>query len=141
MKQPEAEVSVKCRSTSGATSTLQADSGFTHFILTCQINFFFFKSYYSSTSMNNDTCTIPPLPLHNQMPAADAGKRKVKKTEKVRVLEESTDLDGMGKKVKAKKDKKRHKPCIKAIPLPEGHSDGSSDDTQDGDDEAGGKIK
>ena len=91
--------------------------------------------------MNNDTSTIPPLPLHDQMPAADAGKRKVKKTEKARALEENTDSDGMGKKVKAKKDKKRCKPCVKAIPLPEGHSDGSSDDMQGGDDEAGGKIE
>ena len=47
----------------------------------------------------------------------------------------------MGKKVKAKKYKKRCKPRVKAIPLPEGHSDGSSDDTQGRDDEAGGKIK
>ena len=91
--------------------------------------------------MNDDTSTIPPLPLHDQMPAADAGKRKVKKTEKARALEENTDSDGMGKKVKAKKDKKRRKPRVKAISLPEGHSDGSSDDTQAGDDEAGGKIE
>jgi hypothetical protein len=30
---------------------------------------------------------------------------------------------------------------VKAILLPEGYSDGSSDETQAGDDKAGGKIK
>ena len=62
--------------------------------------------------MNNDTSTIPPLPLHNQMPTADAGKRKVKKTEKARVLEENTDSDGCWRKqthmsVGPRKERKR----------------------------------
>ena len=91
--------------------------------------------------MNNDTSTTPLLPLHNQMPTADVGKWKVKKTEKARALKENSDLDGMGKKFKVKKDKKWRKPHIKAILPPEGHSDGSSDDMQAGDDEAGGKIE
>lgn len=91
--------------------------------------------------MNNDTSTTPLLPLHNQMPTADVGKWKVKKTEKARALKENSDLDGMGKKFKEKKDKKWCKPCVKAILPPEGHSDGSSDDMQARDDEAGGKIE
>ena len=91
--------------------------------------------------MEDDTSTLPLNPLHDQMPAADTRKRKVKKTEKARALEENTDSDGVGKKSKARKAKKRRKPRVKATPLPEGHSDASSDDMQVGDDEVGGKIE
>ena len=77
-----------------------------------------------------------PTPLHNQMPPPNAGKRKVKKTEKARALEENTDSD-VGKKARGRKFKKRRVACVKAVR----DGDSSSDENPGGDDEVGGKIE
>jgi len=79
-------------------------------------------------------------PLHDQMPPPNAGgrKRKVKKTEKARALEQNSDSD-IGKKARGRKFKKRRVARVKGVPQARGNS--SSDESQGGDDEAGGKIE
>jgi hypothetical protein len=47
-----------------------------------------------------------PPSLHDQMPPANAGKRKVKKTKKAKALEENTNSDG-AQKVKRQRLKKK----------------------------------
>lgn len=74
-----------------------------------------------------------PPSLYDQMPPANTGKRKVKKTEKARALEENTDSDG-AQKVKRQRLKKKPVTCVK-----EGES--SSEDDHGSDDEAEGKIE
>jgi hypothetical protein len=74
--------------------------------------------------------------LHDQMPLPQTGKRKVKKTEKARALEQNTDSDG-GHKAKKRKVKKKRIARVKRIP--EGES--SSEDDQGGDDDVEGKIE
>jgi hypothetical protein len=82
-----------------------------------------------------------PSPLPVQMPSTHTGKRRVKKTEKARALEENTDSDGPAKKGKERKGKtpkkKKCLPRARATPI-----DADSDDSQGGDDDdAGGKIE
>ena len=74
-----------------------------------------------------------PPSLHDQMPPANTGKRKVKKTEKAKALEENTNLDG-AQKVKRRRLKKKPVTRVK-----EGKS--SFENDQGGDDEAEGKIE
>ena len=87
--------------------------------------------------LHDNAPSLSPLPV--QMPSANAGKRRVKKTEKARALEENTNLDGPVKKVKERKGKTLKKKClphVRAIP-----DDAASEDSQGGDDDdIGGKI-
>ena len=90
-----------------------------------------------------------PIPLHNDapsplsdpMPFANFGKRRIKKTEKARALEDNSDSDGPGKRTKRQVEKaqvKKHMPRAKAIP----EGNGNSKDSQNGDDDdVGGKIE
>jgi hypothetical protein len=82
-----------------------------------------------------DMSDAPSSP-HDQMPPAHTRKRKVKKTEKARALEQNTDSDE-GQKVKRRKVKKKRNARVKGIP--EGES--SSEDDQGGDDDVEGKIE
>ena len=82
-----------------------------------------------------------PSPLPDPMPSASFGKRRIKKTEKARALEDNSDSDGPGKKTKQRVEKARVKkrmPRAKAIP----EGNGDSEDSQNGDDDdVGGKIE
>ena len=75
------------------------------------------------------------------MPSASSGKRRVKKTEKAKALEDNSDSDGLRKKAKRREDKAWSKKRVarpKALPEGDGDSDGSQNVD---DDDVGGKIE
>ena len=149
MKPHEAEASMKCRRSSEGASTLQRH--FTCHLASrtshlCMVNSNFILNRLSIFNMLASDLPIPfhndaPSPLPDPMPSASFGKRRIKKTEKAKALEDNSDSNGPGKKTKQWVEKawvKKCMPCAKAIP----EGDGDSEDSQNGDDDdIGGKIK